>query len=389
MLRPIGIALALALAVGATGPFGSADAARERDPAGAADRALDRALDRFVDVQGGPPAVVAVVQRPGADATLHAAGIADLANDDPPTIDDHMRLASVAKAFSGAAALSVVADGMLSLTDTLGARVSGLPAAWADVTLAQLLQHTSGLPDFSDSKEFRDALRASLLTPPPPATLLSYVAGEPLLFEPGTKYHYSNSDNIAVGLMVEAATGRSYEQNLEDRVFAPLGLTSTSLPGDAALPEPALHGYDVSSPADPEDVSVALAAGWTWASGGIVASPADANRFVRGYAAGTTTNPPTRKEQRSFLPGSSEPPGPGTNAAGLAIFRYSTKCGTVYGHTGNTAGYTQFVGATKDGSRSATVSISAQITPKSNTKRFGELRRIFGLAVCAALAKSA
>ena len=356
-----------------------------RPTAPVAERALERAIERFVGVKGGPPGIAVVVQRGDDAPALFTAGVADTTTEVAPTIDDHMRLASVAKAFSGATALSVVADGMLSLDDTVGARVPGMPEAWADVTLAQLLHHTSGLPDFSDSREFRVALEESLLVPPPPATLLSYVADDPLLFEPGSEYRYSNSDNIVVGLMVEAATGRPYEQELEERVYAPLGLTSTSLPRDAALPTPFLHGYAVSG-SSPDDVSEIFAAGWTWASGGIVSTPGDATRFVRGYAAGATTNPQTKDDQFDFVEGHSYPPGPGKNTAGLAIFRYKTRCGTVYGHTGNTAGYTQFIGATPDGSRSATVGITAQITQKGDKKLFASLRSIFGLAVCAALA---
>jgi D-alanyl-D-alanine carboxypeptidase len=379
------IALTLTLLVCVIVPNLVAGAGTRPTPA-AADRALQRAIDRFVRVEGGPPGVVAVVQRGDGEPELFTAGVADASTEAAPTIDDHMRLASVAKAFSGATALSAVADGALSLNDTLGARVSGMPEAWADVTLEQLLHHTSGIPDFSDSPEFRDALVASLFEPPPPATLLSYVADEPLHFEPGSEYRYSNSDNIAVGLMVEAATGRAYEQELQERVLAPLGLTRTSLPRDAALPTPFVHGYDVSEEPE-EDVSEAFAAGWTWASGGIVASPGDATRFVRGYAAGATTDAPTKAAQFDFVKGHSEPPGPGTNTAGLAIFRYKTRCGTVYGHTGNTGGYTQFVSATADGSRSATVGINAQITQKGDNKKlFASLRAIFGLAVCAALA---
>jgi D-alanyl-D-alanine carboxypeptidase len=350
-----------------------------------ADRALDRALQRFVRVDGGPPGVVAVVQRDGEDPVVHIAGRADITSGTKPGADDHMRLASVSKAFTGAVALSLVADGTLALADTLGARLPGAPAAWADVTLEQLLRHTSGIPDFSTSSAFQDALRASLLSAPPPAKLLSYVADEPLLFEPGSKYHYSNSDNIAIGLMVEAATGRSLETELGARVLAPLDLSATSLPSDAALPEPFLHGYDVEE-TPPEDVSELFAAGWTWAAGAVVASPSDANRFVRAYAAGAMIDTQTRTRQRTVVPGRSEPPGPGTNAAGLAIFRYTTRCGTVYGHTGNTPGYTQFVSASADGTRSATVTVNAQITPKTDMARFRTLRHVFGLAVCAALA---
>jgi D-alanyl-D-alanine carboxypeptidase len=67
------------------------------------------------------------------------------------------------------------------------------------------------------------------------------------------------------------------------------------------------------------------------------------------------------------------------------VFRYDTECGTVYGHTGNTPGYTQFIAASEDGRRSVTVSINGQITPDSNPDRFEELHAIYELGVCSAL----
>jgi len=363
----------------------AAHAAHAADAANASAAKLDRALEAFVAAQGGPPGIVVAIQR-NDDFTLHTAGVSDLATGAAPRADDHVRLASVAKAFSGAAALAVVAQRKLSLTDTIGDTLPYLPRAWAPVTLAQLLGHTSGIPDFSKSSAFQEALGSSLLVAPPPASLLEFVADDPLDFRPGSRYHYSNSDNIAVGLMVQAASGAAYESVLQSRVYEPLGLTNTSLPGDQIIPAPYLHGYAVEPPAAPEDISEVFAAGWTWASGGIVSTPADATRFVRGYVSGATTDAATHSAQFRFVKGAkSEPPGPGANAAGLAIFRYRTKCGTVYGHTGNTAGYTAFVAATDDGLRSATVSVTSQVTPNSDPKRFPALRRIFGLAVCAAL----
>jgi D-alanyl-D-alanine carboxypeptidase len=96
----------------------------------------------------------------------------------------------------------------------------------------------------------------------------------------------------------------------------------------------------------------------------------------------------TRTQQRKvFEGGGSEPPGPGKNSAGLGVFRYETECGTVWGHTGNTPGYTQFMAASPYGSRSATVSINSQLTPTvGDPEAFKALRRAEGLAVCAALA---
>jgi hypothetical protein len=92
----------------------------------------------------------------------------------------------------------------------------------------------------------------------------------------------------------------------------------------------------------------------------------------------------THAAQFTFRPGSSDPPGPGTQYAGLGVFKYVTSCGTVYGHTGNIPGYTQFVGPSADGSHAVTVSINAQISPAENAELFPELRHIYELAVCAA-----
>ncbi len=347
-----------------------------------ADRVLDLLIERLVATPGGPPGVAVVVHR-GAERDLHSAGVADVTTGEPIHINDHMRIASVSKAFSGAAALSLVGRGQLSLDTTIGEILPDLPRAWWPVTLRQLLNHTSGIPDFSATPAFLQALLASLQVAPPPRTLLSFVESKPLLFPPGSSYQYSNSDNIVVGLMIEAATGQPYERVLQERVYGPLGLARTSLPRGADMPDPFIHGYNVNPT---EDVSELFAAGWAWASGGIISTPADVDRFVRSYAAGGTTDPATRKAQFRFTPGESDPPGPGRNSAGLGIFRYETTCGTVYGHTGTTAGYTQFIGASADGSRSTTVSVNAQITPDTDARTFSLLRQVYLRAVCAAMA---
>jgi D-alanyl-D-alanine carboxypeptidase len=384
----VGMASALAMAVGLTISAGAAAASAGVASAKAGhadDAALGRALARLVRQADGPPGAAVIVQR-GGRLVLHRAGTANLATGAPIGASDSMRLASVSKAFSGAVALSLVADGRLALRETVGQRLRGLPRAWSKVTLRELLQHTSGIPDFSATKAFRKALLKSLRKAPPPRVLLSF-ARKRLRFAPGSRYEYSNSDNVIVALMTEAATGKSYVTELHRRVFAPLGLRHTSLPRGVGMPSPIVHGYDVNPPQQPADVSHLFAAGWAWASGGIVATPRDANAFIRAYVRGATTSSTVRRAQFTFRRGSSEPPGPGVNSAGLAIFRYRTRCGTMYGHTGNTAGYTQLVAASKNGRRSVVVTVNSQLSPTIHPDRFRELRHIYTLAVCAALAR--
>jgi D-alanyl-D-alanine carboxypeptidase len=382
------MAAALVLAGGAALTVTSADAGALRGAQGR-DAALDRALEELVAMDGGPPGAIAIVQR-GQSREVHAFGVRNLKGDLPLRAGDHMRQASTSKAFSGAVALSLVSKGALSLDDTIGKRVPELPTSWHLITLRQLLNHTSGLPNFTTDQDFLAALVANPKNPPPPEELLSYVEDEPLNFEPGTSYEYSNSDNIVVGLMVQDATGESYERQLKEQVLGPLGLENTSLPRGANLRKPFIHGYDNDpSQNPPDDLSEVLASGWFWAAGGMVSTPSDFNTFVRGYVGSELFDLQTRVKQRRVVEGgSSDPPGPGKNSAGLGIFRYETRCGTVWGHTGNYPGYTQFMAAKPNGNRSVTVSVTEQLSPVEGAPGvFDALRRAEVKAVCAALAR--
>jgi D-alanyl-D-alanine carboxypeptidase len=247
-------ALALALA-------GSTWAASGAPNPGAPAVDLDQSLAELVAMPGGPPGVISIVQV-GDDVTVHTAGVAEVGETAPPAADDYMRVASVAKAFSGATALALVDKGTLSLDDSIGELLPAQPAAWAAVTLRQLLSHTSGLPDFTQVPALQEAAGASLDVAPPPGQLLTYAADEPLNFPPGTEYRYS-----AVGLMIESATGRPYTESLHKLVLGPLDLTSTSLPAGTEISAPTFHGYDLGEAGAPVDLTTFMAAGWAWASG--------------------------------------------------------------------------------------------------------------------------
>jgi D-alanyl-D-alanine carboxypeptidase len=355
-----------------------------------ADKALDRALKKLVRLPEGPPGAIAVVQRRG-ERDVHTAGVANVETAARLRARKHLRIASVSKAFSGAVALAMVDQGVLSLDDTIGEHLPDLPPTWHPMTLRQLLQHTSGMPDYTQSQGFADAFVDSPKVAPSPGELLGYVASAPLSFPPGTAYKYSNSENIAVAMMVEAVTGASYERALAAKVTTPLRLRRTEMPQGTLLPDPFIHGYlweggvpqDYSQWYPPLDSGVAWG-GWAWASGGVVSTPADLNRFVRGYVGGRLFEGEAQDQQRQFLDGGqSDPPGPGRNAAGLGLFRYRTRCGRVFGHTGSIpAGYTQFVGSTPNGKRSVSFTITIQFTEEI----LPALRRAEVRAVCAALA---
>jgi D-alanyl-D-alanine carboxypeptidase len=365
-----------------------ADSAGGREPH--RNHTLDNALVRLVHMRGGPPGVAAVLQR-GHRFAFHAAGLRNVRSHRHWHRKDHMRIASVSKAFSGAVALSLVDRGRLRLNDTIGELLPGLPTAWAPVTLRQALDHTSGLPDYTASPAFLSSLSKHPRKYLSPRDAINFIKKKGLEFTPGTEYRYSNTDNYVVAMMARAASHHSsYRRLLRSKVFGPLGLDRTTLPRGFRLPRPLVHGYIIDPPHRPNDVSTKYSVSGAWASGGIQSTPVELNRFIRGYVGRRLFGRQTQHRQLRFVKGHSDPPGPGVNSAGLAIFRYRTRCGTVYGHTGSFPGYTQFAAATLNGARSVTVSANEQLMPgssrRSDRAAFKALRHIQTLAVCAALA---
>ena len=349
---------------------------------GAPNSKLQRALDHIVASNVGPPGISVLIDR-GRHTEFLQAGTADVDNHRPPSPLDAFRIASVSKGFNAYLAAKLIGNGALSLDTTLRERVPGVLPAAEGVKLRELLQHTSGLADYIRAPAFVEQLLADPARYFSPIQLTAFVRDEPLEFAPGSRYHYSDTDNVAAGLIEEEASGLSYNQLLQRRVFGPLKMRDSSLPVTVKMPRPFMHGYDVAPEERPEDVSELINPAGAWASGGIVSTPLDMARFARRYvptvlAAATVEGP--------FRLGSSSPPGPGKNFAGLGLFRYRTGCGTVYGHTGSFPGYRVLVAATSDGKRSVVFVANAQIVPGQGSQLVSEeITKAQARAVCRAL----
>jgi D-alanyl-D-alanine carboxypeptidase len=370
-----GIAALLASCLGLTAPAASA-ATSPRD--------VQRGLEQLVEAPGGPPGAIATIYRDG-HLTVLRAGRADVRYRRAPRPTDHMRIASVAKAFSGAVALNLVEAGKLGLDDTIAQRLGGMPTAWGAVTVRQMLNHTSGLPDYTQSKGFAKQAQDDPRGFVSPRKIIDWVRADPLEFAAGARYEYSNTDNIVVGLIAEEVGDKTYAEELQRVVFGPAHLRQTSFPTKVALPSPFIHGYLVAPSEQPEDVSTFLSPSGAWASGAIVSTPKDLNAFIRSYLGLKFFAAAEQRQQMRWVPGGeSSPPGPGKNSAGLALFRYQTKCGTVFGHTGNFPGYVQWAAATADGSGAVTTSLNI---PAPSGKLLAQLRRLQTTAVCALLGK--
>jgi CubicO group peptidase (beta-lactamase class C family) len=182
------------------------------------DRAVNDALiGAAIDDAGGM--AVAVLHR--GRVYRHARGFVDRQRRRPTTMATPFRLASITKTMTAVIALQMVEEGTLSLDDTVGRLLPGMPERWSEITVRQLLTHTSGIPHY----------------PPGPGGLLDvhltgeetlrWIAKRPLVAAPGERFTYSSYGYAVLGAILERVEGRSFEAMLDARILEPLGMTST------------------------------------------------------------------------------------------------------------------------------------------------------------------
>ena len=193
-------------------------------------------------------------------------GSADLEWNIPNAPDVRFRLGSLTKQFTAALVLLLQQDGKLRLDDPVVKHLPDAPKAWEKITVAHLLGHTSGIPNFTRDKAFA-AWSMSAHTHAEeiaffrdkaldfaPGERFAYsnsnelydgssLNAEPLAFEPGSQYAYSNSNYAVLGAIIEAVGGGEYRDLLHERLFAPLGLESTGLDTDELVLPRRAQGY--------------------------------------------------------------------------------------------------------------------------------------------------
>jgi CubicO group peptidase (beta-lactamase class C family) len=217
MNRALVAALTTILAI--TGPVGAAAAAAPTDAelADFARAALDEAYP-----SDGPGAAV-LVRRQGRTVLRAGFGLASLDLAVPIDPAHVFEIGSVTKQFTAAAILRLSEEGKLALSDPITKLLPSLPAAYQSITLNHLLSHTSGVPSYTDFPEWRPRWREDMSL----ETLIGLFRDKPLDFVPGQSWKYSNSGYILLGAAIEKAAGKSYEDYVEQELFAPLGMADT------------------------------------------------------------------------------------------------------------------------------------------------------------------
>ena len=175
-------------------------------------------------IEAGLFSGVILVAKDGQPVFRRAYGLADREWEIPNTPQTHFRIGSLTKAFTAAAVLKLAEAGRLGLDDSVRRWVPAVPEAWAGVNLRHLLQHRSGIINFTALPNYYDQIARVDHTP---AQIVALAAGDPLLFPPGERFEYSNTNYVLLGIVIEAASGRSYEAYLREKILAPLGLKQT------------------------------------------------------------------------------------------------------------------------------------------------------------------
>ena len=198
--------------------------------------AVDDVLSAEILKQHLPGISVAVV-RDGQIIKTAAGGFADLELGVPVTLRTVFQIQSITKTFTSAAILLLAEEGKLSLDDPVAKYLEDTPASWTNITIRHLLTHTSGIKDFINSPTRSLRLEVS------EGDVLEATAPRSLIFQPGERYTYSNTNYHLLAMIIRKLTGKWYGDFLRERIFVPLGMTNTRPVSLSALVTNRASGY--------------------------------------------------------------------------------------------------------------------------------------------------
>ncbi|MGW7292702.1 serine hydrolase domain-containing protein [Streptomyces xiamenensis] len=354
---------------------GAGESLESPEESSAAQVALQADADALLDL--GAPGVLAHLVTPDEEVTVRA-GYGDTEAETEVPWDARFRIGSFTKPLVATVVLQLVGEGELSLEDSvedwLPGLVRGESIDGSAITVHQLLQHTSGLPeyllglpDLFTQEGFGPAQDEEYAA----EELVALAMAQPPFFAPGGGWQYSNTNYVLAGLIIEKVTGNSWQDEVTRRIVEPLGLTGTTVPtgGDQEIPEPHVTGWtrfavDVTGEqpvfGDPVDTTL-LNPDLPGAAGAVISTTEDTNIFLRELLGGRLLG---EAELALML---DSVPAEGLHAAwpdaeyGLGIMRLPMECGDILSHGGDIQGFMTRNGVTEDGTRSVVVSVNTNM----------------------------
>jgi D-alanyl-D-alanine carboxypeptidase len=298
---------------------------------------LESATDSAMKETGAPGCIAGVWTPQGSWTT--AKGMADTAGGVPMKAGDLMRIGSVTKSFTATTVLILCDEGKLGLEDRLSKFMPSFPRA-DQVTMRQLLSHTSGIPSWDEDESIRLEVQAGTggWTV---ERLVEWAAGRPFSFEPGTAYQYNNLNYNLLGMIIEQVTGKPAGQVIEEKIADPLGLEHTFMPAAAQAPGETVHGYDGAAGAV-QDVTGRPSTGilnyeLAGTAGGMISTLEDLHVWARALATGQLLSEKMRLEQQPK-------PDPAAGAPFTAGYGLGLSLMDVWlGHAGAVSGYSTYM----------------------------------------------
>jgi D-alanyl-D-alanine carboxypeptidase len=361
------VTAAAAAAVGAIMVGSTAGAAPAGHPAeqhryGAAD--LQRDLDAITDF--GVPGILARIDSPRQHLAA-SSGVADLAAGGTVDPAGFFRIGSNTKPFVAVVILQLAGEHRLSLDDTVDRWLPGVVAGNGNdgtkITLRQLLQHTSGIFDYTDDlvasidgPESYEKFRLKQFTPD---ELIADAMSHQPYFAPGQGFNYSNTNYVLLGKVIRKATGHDWPVEVSRRILRPLQLRHTFWPNQASeLPDPHSSAYqfftrEIFVQTDTETTT------WADAAGSLVSTAPDLARFWSTLGRGRLLRPAQQAEMRkTVLATEFQDEQPGARY-GLGLGQTPLTCGGFYyGHDGDVPGFSTVSGVSADGRTTVVLNMS-------------------------------
>ncbi|WP_245899348.1 serine hydrolase domain-containing protein [Nonomuraea indica] len=323
-------------------------------------------LEKIVEGKGATAALARVSD--GDRTWSGAVGVRDIRTGGRPSPAGYFRIGSVTKTFVATVVLQLVDEGKVRLDDPIDRHLPDLVPDGERITVRDLLDHTSHLYDYMSepgysTNRWRGEARFRSYQP---RELLD-VAFAKKLPDDG-RWHYSNTNYVVLGLLVEKLTGRAYGEEVKRRVLRPLGLRHTVVPGDrAGLPTPHAKGYEPM----PELVDATrMNPSLDWAAGEMISTTADLERFLSALLGGRLTSAASLRAMRTTVE---------TGAGfgyGLGLQSYTLPCGKVWGHSGELIGYLTFA-FRSDSGKSLVMSINPSTRNPSTEEVMGVAVKAF------------
>lgn len=279
------------------------------------------------------PAIVAGYWRPDSEPLVILEGFADLGQQSPVTTNTRFRIGSVTKSFTTTVVLQLAEEGKLSLDDPISKYLSDIHNG--DATLEQLSNMTTGIFYYTEDQDFLAVFIQNLDRVWADGDLTAVANRNAPEFAPGSAWRYSNTNTVLLGRVVEQVTGNSLAQELDVRIFGPLGMDDSFYAEDVSIPVPFAAGYGLFAKDEPYRDLTATHPSASAGSGAVVSSLADLKIFVEALVSGSLLDTSSQERRLKLVPTLQQPNSPEYDSYGAGV----GSLGSWLGHTGDYIGY--------------------------------------------------